>query len=465
MVRMDVGSWVVGLWVACLTVPSVVHGQAPALRLHCSLCRLQYEMAFKNARFEVGELIVVTTRLRNVGTVPITIAVSSRVTGRYDDYHFTVADVNGRPAADPGAGAIEGLNSPVGFVTIEPGRVYTRDMPLNYHMAPLEPGRYVVRGVFAGSFPQVGAESIERTFDIVATSPAQRRTRVAQLAGELERGADPNRVAPLLGFTGDPSARAPLIDLLYASDDGVRASAADALLFLDHEQVVRSLLDAIRTRGPHNRLLDFLSGSPDVVPAEVIGVLSPWLRSTNQESRAAAVKGLRFFISRLPDRSRRAIRARPASRCRVVSACPWPRDRGRASPLGRRSTRTAHDLERCWIDQVGALPGRPAGGPADGGFSSSGVQRLGDWVPRVRCATGGSRVDGSQPPTGHGGLGGGSRSGVFDLLLGSVRASPGGDDLRTRSRARGARRHRRTRSAEEVAVAAALPYGSPGALS
>ena len=277
----------------CLTATGVVNGQS---FFDCPSCTARLDVTLRKSTYEVGEPIVLQVRITNTGGVPLPVPVSSDVTGRHDGYRFTVTDAGGRAVGDPFAGGIAGLNAIISPRTVEPGAVSTRELVLNYFMAPLEPGRYVLRSVWELTWKsQTRAEATATSFEIVPTSPAQRGRRLIQLTTALGRGDDPRRVAPLLGFTGDPNARDPLIDLLYSHDDGVCVAAADALSLLDAGHVMRGLLDAIKTRGPRARVMDIVMGSTIVDRVQAIDRLTPWIRSSNQDARAAALRGVGFF--------------------------------------------------------------------------------------------------------------------------------------------------------------------------
>jgi len=50
-------------------------------------------------------------------------------------------------------------------------------------------------------------------------------------------GANTRRVTALLGFTGDSAALAPLIELLYSTDDATQLVAWNALLYFDPQRL------------------------------------------------------------------------------------------------------------------------------------------------------------------------------------------------------------------------------------
>jgi HEAT repeat protein len=170
-------------------------------------------------------------------------------------------------------------------------------------VAPLTPGRYLVKGVFAQSrYPNqdpVRAESGSISFEIVPTPPTQLRKRVSELVKDIDLRLDARRVAPLLGFTGDPSALPPLMDILYSADDGARAAAADGLRYFDRQIVKQSLLTSLRTRGPRDRMVHFLIVTLGADRAEVSRLLLQWLADPDVDARAAAVEGLRL-ANRVP---------------------------------------------------------------------------------------------------------------------------------------------------------------------
>jgi HEAT repeat protein len=165
---------------------------------------------------------------------------------------------------------------------------------LNYQVAPLKQGRYRIQGRFNSDYPDAGlhAESPARSFEILDTPRSRVRQRVAELVRDVN--SNPRRVAPLLGFAGDTAAIAPLVDLLYRQDDGVQASAVDALLFLDRAEVTNALLDALKQRGARYRLVEFLVLTLQAPAAEMRPSLLQSLADSNPDARAAAVDGLRL---------------------------------------------------------------------------------------------------------------------------------------------------------------------------
>jgi HEAT repeat protein/Armadillo/beta-catenin-like repeat-containing protein len=174
---------------------------------------------------------------------------------------------------------------------LAPGAAETRQYTLNLHMAVLKPGTYSVSGAFEPRLQSgIHARSNRVVFRILQTSPDTLRQRLSELTRQI--AADPRPTATLLGFTGDAAAIPPLVDLLYHQDDGVQVAAADALLYFDRRSVRASLVEALRQRGPRERMIDFL-----VVELRTPNALTrPWLllalRSGERDSRAAAVEGL-----------------------------------------------------------------------------------------------------------------------------------------------------------------------------
>lgn len=271
------------------------HAQEPVAR--CESCQLRFYIEADKATYEVGEPIVISIRLANVGTTQVQLQHTSDVTGRHDGYKFELYDEDAHPLRDPGKAAISLLGALGGTVSVAPGGADSRRLTLNYQVEPLKPGRYSLRGVFDSSYPQSGvhAESNSVVISIEPTPSESIHRRVNSLLRNV--AADPRHVAPYLGFTGDKAAIPPLVDLLYHKDDGVQASALDALLYLDRGAVEGPLLDALRDRGPRERMVHFLVlnlATPNVV---IRPLLIQALRSADGDGRIGAVEGLRLSNS------------------------------------------------------------------------------------------------------------------------------------------------------------------------
>jgi HEAT repeat protein len=163
---------------------------------------------------------------------------------------------------------------------------------LNYQVAPLTPGRYSVKGRFGSAYPQPGirAESNEIAIAIVATSAKQLEARISVLAERID--VDACGVTPLLGFTGDPGAIPPLIDILYGNNDRCQTGAVDALRYLDPAAVEQSLLDALRRHGPQQRMIHFLIVELKAPADRTTPPLLDALRSADANARAASIEGL-----------------------------------------------------------------------------------------------------------------------------------------------------------------------------
>ena len=271
------------------------HAQEPVAR--CQSCQLRLHVEAEKATYEVGEPIVISIRLTNVGTTPVQIEHTSDVTGRHDGYRFEVYDEDARRFPDPGKSASSLLSSLGTPVSVAPGTDDSRRLTLNYQVAPLKPGRYSLRGLFDSSYPQSGvhAESNRIAISIEPTPAESIRRRVDSLLENI--AVDPRHVAPYLGFTGDIAAIPPLVDLLYHKDDGVQASALDALLYLDRAAVEGALLDALRTRGPRERMVQFLGVTLTTQNAVIRPLLIQGLRSGDGDARMGAVEGLRLSNS------------------------------------------------------------------------------------------------------------------------------------------------------------------------
>jgi HEAT repeat protein len=270
-----------------------VSGQEPAKL--CELCQLRVDLTVERSTYEMGEPIQLSLRLTNVGATEIQVEHTSDVTGRHDGYRFEVLDEDGRQVADPGGDAISLMGALGSPVSVAPRRTDHRRLTLNYHVAPLKPGRYSVKGLFRSSFPQAGltAESNRVVISIQPTSPDRLRQRVSDLTRDLE--VDIRRGAAFLGFTGDAAAIPPLIDLLYRKDEGAQVAALDALLYLDRGTVEASLLDALTQRGARESMVHFLIMHIAIPPALIKPVLIQGLRSADSDGRTGAVEGLRLL--------------------------------------------------------------------------------------------------------------------------------------------------------------------------
>jgi hypothetical protein len=261
------------------------------------LCQLRFDLAVEKNTYEVGEPIQLSLRLTNLGTTEIQVQHTSDVTGRHDGYRFEVLDEDGRQIADPGGASISLMGALGGTVSVAPRGTDNRRLTLNYHVAPLKPGRYSVKGLFRSSYPQPGldAESNRVVISIQPTSPDRLRQRVSDLIRDLE--VDARRGAAFLGFTGSVAAIPPLVDLLYRKDDGLQVAALDALLYLDRGTVEQSLLDALKQRGARERMVHFLVVNLATPNALIRPLLVQALRSADGDARVGAVEGLRLSNS------------------------------------------------------------------------------------------------------------------------------------------------------------------------
>jgi hypothetical protein len=283
------------IWTGVFLVAALQTGSArQEVAAPCDRCELRFDLAAEKPQYEVGEPIGLSIRLTNVGTRPVAIQHTSDITGRHDGYRFEVFNESGTRIADPGLRSLSLLGSLGGTYPLAPGSGDSRQFTLNYQVAPLKQGRYRVQGRFNSNHPNPGlhADAASLSFEIVDTPRSRVRQRVAELVRDVN--GDPRRVAPLLGFTGDTTAIAPLVDLLYRQDDGVQASAVDALLFLDRAEVTNALLDALKGRGARYRLVEFLVLTLQAPAAEMRPSLLRSLADSNPDARAAAVDGLRL---------------------------------------------------------------------------------------------------------------------------------------------------------------------------
>ena len=258
----------------------------------CEPCNLRFELAAPRASYEVGEPIRLSITVTNTGPEPVELLRTSDVTGRYDGYRFEVVDERGDRIADPGLAAVALLHALGSFRQLAPKATDSRQLILNYQVAPLKPGRYSVKACFNSRTPQrlLSAESNTVSITIAPTSTLQLQQRIATTLRGIER--DPIAGAAILAFTGDRSAVPPLIDLLYKREDPTRAAAIDALLYFDRAAVTQALVEALNRRGPRERMIEFLIGSPDSPVAQIKPLLLDALRSENADARGAAVKGL-----------------------------------------------------------------------------------------------------------------------------------------------------------------------------
>jgi hypothetical protein len=284
----------VALVAILITIGTPVRAQTGAAVARCESCRLRFELRADKVTYEVGEPIVLAIRLANVGTTQIQVQHTSDISGRHDGYRFEVFDEAAHQLPDPGNAAISLLGGLEGTVSVAPGRADSRQLTLNYQVAVLKPGRYSIKGVFDSSYPQSGvhAESNSLAIDIQPTPAGHLRQRVNSLVQNVD--SDPGAVAPYLGFTGDETAIPPLVDLLYHKDDHVQVAALDALLYLDRGAVEQSLLDAVRDRGPRERIVYFLIEGRAIPNALIRPLLIQGLRSADAAARMGAVEGLRL---------------------------------------------------------------------------------------------------------------------------------------------------------------------------
>jgi hypothetical protein len=259
----------------------------------CDGCTLRLALASDKAGYEVGEPITLSVQLTNAGRRPVIVEHTSDVTGRHDGYRFDVIDEAGHRVADPGAAAVSLLEAIGGHDSLYPGGRDDRQFLLNHHVAPLKPGRYVVKARFGSRFVGRGAavESNTIAIVIVPTSPDRVRQRIVDLTSRM---GDSPGVATLLGFTGDRAAIPAVIDLLYRKNDQLAARAMDALLYFDPATVRESLMDALRRRGPSDRMIWFLVVILNAPLADTQQFLLAALQSRDPDTRAAAVEGLRL---------------------------------------------------------------------------------------------------------------------------------------------------------------------------
>ena len=269
--------------------------------VECAPCNLRFDLAATRASYEVGEPISLSITITNTGPEPVELQRTSDITRRHDGYRFEVVDERGDRIADPGLAAVSLRHALGSLRRLAPRAADSHQIMLNYHVAPLKPGRYIVTAWFNSRTPErvLSAESNTVSITIAPTSTLQIQQRLATSVRTIDR--DPIRGAALLAFTGDSSAIPPLIDLLYRKDDRARAAAVDALLYFDRAVVTQALVDALNRRGPRERMIEFLVGSPDTPVAQITPLLLDALRSENADARSAAVKGLAPLAAMLAD--------------------------------------------------------------------------------------------------------------------------------------------------------------------
>jgi len=278
---------------AGVAVAATMRAEPSAQRaVGCEPCNLRFELAATQASSEVGEPIRLSITVTNKGPEPVELPRTSDVSGRHDGFRFEVVDERGDRIADPGLAAVSLRHFHGSFRRLAPQATDSRQLILNYQVAPLKPGRYIVRAWFNSQSSErpFSAESNTIAITVAPTSTPQIQQRLATSIRSIDR--DPTHGAALLAFTGDRSAIPPLIDLFYRNDDGARAAAVDALLYFDRVLVTEALVDALNRRGPRERMVEFLIGSPNAPVAEIKPLLLDALHSANADARGAAIKGL-----------------------------------------------------------------------------------------------------------------------------------------------------------------------------
>ncbi len=91
--------------------------------------------------YEVGEPIALTVRLINSGSAPFDVLATSDTRGQYDTtFSFVVKNDEGKTLKHPGRSYFGAMSLLGGQQTVAPGKFYTREFLLNYHVPPLPPG-------------------------------------------------------------------------------------------------------------------------------------------------------------------------------------------------------------------------------------------------------------------------------------------------------------------------------------
>jgi hypothetical protein len=140
---------------------------------------------------------------------------------------------------------------------------------------PLYPNQHIE----AGSAPV--------TFEVVETPPIARQRRILRLTQQIKNGVNVPQAARLLGFTGNPDAIPPLLEVLALPDDRTHVAGVEALLYLDHTRVKDALMEFLRQRGPRERMVHLLVVSLKAPPQEVIPLLLLWLDNGDEGIRSA----------------------------------------------------------------------------------------------------------------------------------------------------------------------------------
>ncbi len=245
---------------------------------------LQFTLALEKSTVEAGEPIVAVVRVVNHGTGDYIAQTSTRPAGSFDGFAFAVEDENGRPATPPRSRlpAAHWLGS---WTTVKPHDQFERKLFLNYWFLPLNPGRYTVRGQYvprttAGNhtveWPAVHAPPLE--FTVIPVGETKLAVRVERLTAQLETGD--LIAADFLGFTGDETAIAPLLNALHARDETLQRHAANALSnILDRPTIIAAALDSLREKGPNHIFVEWLHKwklpASQLIPAYLLRVADP----------------------------------------------------------------------------------------------------------------------------------------------------------------------------------------------
>src|SRR5207248_1748939 len=89
-------------WIgSVLGVYAVLGLSGPGLHARPADPAVRFDLTLDKDKYEVGEPIELNIRLTNVGDVIFGVPESSEVTGRHDDYTFTVRNDKGETLQDP----------------------------------------------------------------------------------------------------------------------------------------------------------------------------------------------------------------------------------------------------------------------------------------------------------------------------------------------------------------------------
>ncbi|MEO6908002.1 MAG: hypothetical protein ABI210_08945, partial [Abditibacteriaceae bacterium] len=181
-------------------------------------------------------------------------------------------------------------------VTILPQQNHIEKLWLNYRTNPLSPGKYSVVAVYHPFFQkQTYGASQPVAFEVHPAAPSEAAVRVRQIIEQIKISPEPDRLVPLLGFTGLSAAIPPLIDLAYDKSESVRVAAVQSLGYLDRVMVQDALMKALQQRGPSDRMIFSLVVIYHPNPELIRPMLEHWLDDNNPGKRSEALEGLSWL--------------------------------------------------------------------------------------------------------------------------------------------------------------------------